>query len=1036
MKLNKLTIKNIASISEAVIDFGAPPLSDAPIFLICGETGSGKSTILDAICLALYNKTPRLANSRSTSENCYREGNQEISIVSVNQLLKKGETYGEITLSFQGADSSEYIAEWSCRINRNHRLEDEKWSISDSKGNTDSSKGAERYAKMTEIIGLDYDQFCRTSMLAQGQFTQFLKADSKEKSNILEKITGTEIYSRIGDRIHRHTKEASDSVKTAEKDLSNISSRPVEEVEKARKEIVIIDESLDKYKDELTTLEKLIKAYENIESTKESIRNAEQTINSAAMMFEQLNNDFEYKGVIVNDKKKQLAELSSKLEQKKGDATMFENEKVISNLLQTAEEQRKHKLEHRQNLEKALENGKQLTASLSVLEEALKKSENVLSEKKKAASAALDAKNALEPEKVEKQRQNIDKLFRRINEAVGEYASINADKERICEEEKEQKKLQEEIIQDRKGLALLSEKKNDAETEYNECEKIYELHSRALDQAAISLRNWMREHEVTECPVCHSRLESIMSEEDVNDILKPYRQELEEKEKRKQQACNALTAAATAVGIKENSWNKSESRIAKEKSSINKKIEDYALKYSILGVSGREDNTVAILQGKKSELETKKIKNDELIGLIAGKQKAVDAANKQVSDYQDDIYTPLLTDYTDNEKKLIKAKADAENASKLMKAAENTESESIVKAGKLISFPEWKDAWERDAVDFLSKLSSEAQTYREERDSFDALTNEVSVLETFINEIGDLRRNILAANPEFATETIAPQAFMGNAVYEWGAIGNIAVSARENIRKGNEAIALNMALLEQAFEADSKLPKTKEELLERKEAVNADMLSISDRRGELRRILLEEDEKLEKTKEKELLLEDAKRIETRWKTLDGIFGGADGFLFKKIAQSYIMQDILNHANSYLRRIAPRYELTAKPGSLIILVKDNEDGICRSGNTLSGGEGFVISLSLALGLSSLSESNICVDTIFIDEGFGTLSQEWLNAVMATLEKLNSVSGKHVGIISHIEDLQNRIPAVIEVKKVNATSSIAVCRTRIGRQDLPK
>ena len=89
MKLNKLTIKNIASISEAIIDFGAPPLSDAPIFLICGETGSGKSTILDAICLALYNKTPRLANSRSTAENCYKEGKQEISIVSVNQLLKK-----------------------------------------------------------------------------------------------------------------------------------------------------------------------------------------------------------------------------------------------------------------------------------------------------------------------------------------------------------------------------------------------------------------------------------------------------------------------------------------------------------------------------------------------------------------------------------------------------------------------------------------------------------------------------------------------------------------------------------------------------------------------------------------------------------------------------------------------------------------------------------------------------------------------------------------------------------------------------------
>ena len=159
----------------------------------------------------------------------------------------------------------------------------------------------------------------------------------------------------------------------------------------------------------------------------------------------------------------------------------------------------------------------------------------------------------------------------------------------------------------------------------------------------------------------------------------------------------------------------------------------------------------------------------------------------------------------------------------------------------------------------------------------------------------------------------------------------------------------------------------------------------------------------------------------QWKTLDTLFGGTDGFTFKKIAQSYIMQDILNHANAYLRKIAPRYELTAQPGSLVILVEDNEDGVVRSGNTLSGGEGFVISLSLALGLSSLAENSISVDTLFIDEGFGTLSQEWLNSVMSALEKLNSSSGKHVGIISHIEDLQKRIPTVIEVKKKNATTS---------------
>ena len=165
MKLKKLDINNIASVSRASIDFTSAPLADSPIFLICGETGSGKSTILDAICMALYNKTPRLSNGNRTEENIYREGSQEISIVSVNQLLKKGEKEGSIMLQFEGADGTDYLAEWKCRVNRNGKLEDETWSITDSAGHVNNSKGRARMEKMTEIIGLDYDQFCRTSML-------------------------------------------------------------------------------------------------------------------------------------------------------------------------------------------------------------------------------------------------------------------------------------------------------------------------------------------------------------------------------------------------------------------------------------------------------------------------------------------------------------------------------------------------------------------------------------------------------------------------------------------------------------------------------------------------------------------------------------------------------------------------------------------------------------------------------------------------------------------------------------------------------
>lgn len=278
MKLKKLKITNIASIAEAEIDFQSAPLSDSPTFLICGETGSGKSTILDAICLALYNKTPRLSNGNRTEENIYRDGSQEISIVSVNQLLKKGEKDGAIELLFEGADGTDYCAEWKCRVNRNGRLEDEVWTVTDSRGHTESGKGKKRDKLMADIIGLDYDQFCRTSMLAQGQFTQFLKSDTKDKSDILEKITGTEIYATIGARIHQKAKDAGDAFKAADREANSVDLLPDEVKESYIREVDAIDGQIAKNKAAEALLDTLVKAFESIETAEKEIRASEEIL--------------------------------------------------------------------------------------------------------------------------------------------------------------------------------------------------------------------------------------------------------------------------------------------------------------------------------------------------------------------------------------------------------------------------------------------------------------------------------------------------------------------------------------------------------------------------------------------------------------------------------------------------------------------------------------------------------------------------------------------------------------------------------------
>lgn len=138
-------------------------------------------------------------------------------------------------------------------------------------------------------------------------------------------------------------------------------------------------------------------------------------------------------------------------------------------------------------------------------------------------------------------------------------------------------------------------------------------------------------------------------------------------------------------------------------------------------------------------------------------------------------------------------------------------------------------------------------------------------------------------------------------------------------------------------------------------------------------------------------------------------------VFRKIAQSYVLASLIRSANSYMKTLTDRYTLHVEPGTFVISLEDAYQGfVRRAATTISGGESFLVSLSLALALSDMG-SQLSVDTLFIDEGFGTLSGEPLQHAINTLQSLRAQSGRHVGIISHVEELQERIPVQIQVRQ---------------------
>lgn len=214
-------------------------------------------------------------------------------------------------------------------------------------------------------------------------------------------------------------------------------------------------------------------------------------------------------------------------------------------------------------------------------------------------------------------------------------------------------------------------------------------------------------------------------------------------------------------------------------------------------------------------------------------------------------------------------------------------------------------------------------------------------------------------------------------------------------------------------------PEVVEETMARREEALTAKVS---RLGAIAQVLAHQEEGLQRIRKLKEQIEAKQKEVDSWAGVAALFGSADGKKFRNIAQSYVLRQLLAGANHYLSRLTDRYRMECPPGGLTILLRDEyQGGVKRPTSTISGGESFLVSLALALGLSSLNRKSLSVDVLFIDEGFGTLDSDYLNTVMESLERLHQIGGKKVGIISHVEALRERIATQIHVERVNHTLS---------------
>ena len=214
MKILAIRLKNLASLAGPIdIDFTAEPLASAGLFAITGPTGAGKSTLLDALCLALFGTVPRLNDIGREAKVPDADG--EIATYDPRNLLRRGTGSGYAEVDFVGIDGHRYRARWEAnraREKANGKLQLSRQSLYDLDAEQLLGSGKNEYKQLVEArLGLNFEQFTRAVMLAQSEFGAFLKADDKDRSELLEKLTNTAIYTRLGQRAFSKAREAGEA---------------------------------------------------------------------------------------------------------------------------------------------------------------------------------------------------------------------------------------------------------------------------------------------------------------------------------------------------------------------------------------------------------------------------------------------------------------------------------------------------------------------------------------------------------------------------------------------------------------------------------------------------------------------------------------------------------------------------------------------------------------------------------------------------------------------------------------------------------
>lgn len=1121
MKIKKLILHNIASIADATIDFEAEPLKESPLFLICGETGAGKTTILDAICLALYNETPR-AKRAPNEKVLMDDGNdKEATLSDTRRMLRNGTGEGFVKLLFQGNNEADYLAQWYMRRARNKpdgTWQKVEWSLTDLSTGKTMQKVNEIKMEVERVIGLNYGQFCQTTLLAQGEFTKFLLSKEDDKTAILEKLTDTEKFSRIGTKIYNVTQEklkVYENAKTelqlihllSEEELQQLKAKK-EESEKEKKSLAEVQKQTDEKLQWLIKQEELTnkkteaekKAREasqlvesdNVKTARQMLANWDRSTEAIAAYKErvdkqrrlQLNSQQQegfparYRSLLcglsfcLNQYKqleKQRDESQKYLDDHKMEQAMYDNASGIVTHLNIVISENKKISDFAKKIE-------DLSRAMPRFAEMEQQAEDELSKTDEALRTKRNEIVKVQQELDNQNRSGIERDKEDCDQKEKDLSQVEADRALFADRSGS---LDDAVAEFKETERLLAEERNKTEKMK---ENVLVLKGRfdgmdaALKKAEMNVSDNARvlRHQLSigdECPVCGNKITVLHKDEELAVLLEPVKEQCDKAKQEWEDAVVLLNR--NEVQIKNLEIRRND--VQKNLIGLRQKVEQAfsALKVSCEKSRLEADDKQLQLKIQRQREEVQRLKAEK-----TGQLRHCDVLRHRIDDMQKEKdglqkkHAAAEANRNQLRERYVKAKAEIERYESNRSQAIGNRDTAFSEARKRIVYP---SGWEKDLPAIIRRLQQDASDYKQVEQGIVTLNTRMQTIEGDLKQVSSVQYSLFGHYPDWkpmaadeftenhhlvadfvsfkdeVSKTLTEQKTLRNEVMEKSdfiqAFYDRTAIQEETLKflcqykaddiekmrgRVNKVIEDKKSMADRLGEVQKELSdhgrqrpgiaetETKTVLLTQQEELKKHLEDLNQGIGAINEQLQRHAENVLKAQNKKSKCDELCCEWEKWSRLNDIFGDAAGKKFRNIAQTYVLKELLYGANYYLKKLSDRFELDCS--GLVLMIRDAYEGYAsRPVNGLSGGESFLVSLALALGLSNLGEQGLSVEMLFIDEGFGTLSSEYLNTVMSALERLNELSQRKVGIISHVEGLRERIKTHIEVKRDSRSAS---------------